>query len=216
MEYNSKIIENYNKILNLYIKYGSSDYIGENLTQIEHGIQCADVATNDTRLQQYDSYIRNCVIVASLLHDIGHLVGIECNEMEMKEDNGLNLGIVGHEGIGSNYLRECGMPELVCELVQSHVLAKRYLCTMQKSYYDNLSDASKATMKIQGGLMTPTEIKSFENSYRWELELKLFIREYDDKGKNSTISEKYNSIEKYKKEIIQALEDDEQLTFNNP
>jgi hypothetical protein len=73
------------------------------------------------------------------------------------------------------------MPFLICELVGSHVLAKRYLCTKKKLYYDKLSDASKETMKMQGGLMTPSEIMDFKLSVMPEL--KVYLREYDDLGK---------------------------------
>lgn len=197
-----------NKILDLYEKYGNSDYIGENITQIEHALQCAECAEKDPRMALYDNYIKNCVVVAALLHDIGHLVGLEKGEMEMKDEtvlNGTSLGIVGHEGIGSGFLKECGMPYLICELVGSHVQAKRYLCTISRYYYDKLSDASKETMKMQGGLMSPQELRDFKNSILPEL--KIYLREYDDLGKKIDIISinKPNSIEKYKKEIELAL-----------
>ena len=213
-------MNNIQKILDLYEKYGNNDYIGEHITQIEHALQCAECAETDPRMAIYDDYIKNCVIVAALLHDIGHLVGMEKGEMEMKmkmkdensinDENGVNgvgisLGIVGHEGIGSEFLKECGMPYLICELVGSHVQAKRYLCTISRYYYDKLSDASQETMKMQGGLMSPDELRDFKKSILPEL--KIYLREYDDSGKkidiiNTTIP---NSIEKYKKQIELAL-----------
>jgi predicted HD phosphohydrolase len=211
-----------NRIINLYVKYGASDYIGEGISQLEHALQCAECAEKDIRMQSYDDYIKNCMIVAALLHDIGHLIGMEMGEMQMKDVNifnGASLGIIGHENIGREYLQKCGMPFLICELVGSHVLAKRYLCTTKKQYYDKLSDASKETMKMQGGLMTPKEINDFKSSIMPEL--KIYLREYDDLGKqiyntdntdntDNTVNtenditrsiEKIYSIEKYKKYI---------------
>ena len=208
------------KILNLYNKYGSRDYIGEGLTQTEHAVQCAECAEKDIRLDNYDDYIKNCVIVAALLHDIGHLIGMENGDIEMKDAaifNGASLGIVGHEGIGRSFLKSCGMPYLVYDLVGSHVQTKRYLCTINKKYYDKLSDASKETMKMQGGLMTPAEIMDFKLSVMPEL--KVYLREYDDLGKqvddaasNADKDDKANNagnvvsgIEKYKKTIELSL-----------
>ena len=202
------------RILNLYVKYGSSDYIGENITQTEHALQCADCASHDLRLDSYDDYIKNCMIVAALLHDIGHLIGLENGDIEMRigssnicsSNIGNSLGIVGHEGIGRDFLRQCGMPLLVYELVGAHVQTKRYLCSTKKDYYNKLSDASKQTMALQGGIMSLEEIKQFNSSIHPEL--KVYLREYDDIGKqiidssNNTIS---NGITKYKKNIEISL-----------
>lgn len=190
------------KILNLYTKYGQTDYIGENITQIDHALQCAECAEKDMRLYEYDGYIRNCMIVAALLHDIGHLVGLETDELKMENENKECLGIVGHEGIGSNYLKECGMPFLVYELVKSHVQAKRYLASTNKSYYDKLSNASKQTMTLQGGFMTLDEIKAFNSSILPEL--KIILREYDDTGKTIPTTITHN-INKYKTHLELAL-----------
>jgi predicted HD phosphohydrolase len=172
------------KILALYEKWGASDYIGESITQAEHALQCAYMATNDSRIREYDDFTWKCVVVAALLHDIGHLVGLENGEMEMR-DNCASLGIVGHEGIGAAFLKECGMPSLVCDLVASHVASKRYLCTVREGYYEKLSDASKATMALQGGKMSYQEIADFRASRMYNL--KIYIREYDDTGKNTEI-----------------------------
>jgi predicted HD phosphohydrolase len=205
----SKVIST---ILSLYSKWGASDYIGESITQIEHALQCAQQATQDTRLLGYDNFIRNCVIVAALLHDIGHLIGLEHGDMEMRISSGIgirgracdecdscdecielktnaksvSLGIVGHEGIGAAYLKTLGMPRLVCDLVAGHVPAKRYLCTTRAGYYDALSDASKQTMLLQGGMMKDYELREFQSSVMPEL--KVFLREYDDKAKKTELN----------------------------
>jgi hypothetical protein len=178
------------KIIDLYTKWGASDYIGESITQIEHALQCARQAVLDSRLAGYDNFIRNCMIVAALLHDIGHLVGLENGELEMLlegEDAGsASLGIVGHEGVGSAFLNDIGMPSLVSELVAGHVPAKRYICTTRAGYYDSLSDASKQTMQLQGGLMNDDELCAFRCGVMPEL--KVYLREYDDAGKKKDMN----------------------------
>jgi predicted HD phosphohydrolase len=205
----SKIVS---RILELYTKYGANDYIGEHITQTTHALQCAELAEKDNRLDPYDIYIKNCMIVSALLHDIGHLIGLERGNMEMQSNSrsgsgsssGSSLGIVGHEGIGREFLKDCGMPFLVCELVGSHVQAKRYLCSTRKDYYAGLSDASKETMALQGGMMTLEEIKQFNSGVMPEL--KIYLREYDDLGKRiDIINNSFTGIEKYKKNIEIAL-----------
>lgn len=42
-------------------------------------------------------------------------------------DSTENVGRVGHEAIGAAYLRSLGFSETVCQLVDSHVAAKRYV-----------------------------------------------------------------------------------------
>jgi len=244
-----------NKIVNLYNKYGSFNYIGENITQIDHAIQCAEHAIHDIRLNKYTLYEKQCVIVAALLHDIGHLVGYEettnkntithmidadADNVGADADNAgadadnagadadadnagadadndythtnkkqkkQSLGIMNHELIGSNYLQKCGLPLIVCELVNSHVQSKRYLSTISKKYFDKLSNASKKTLVIQGGLMTPPELQIFKSSPL--AQLKILLREYDDTGKktygNDTGTLNKKTIENYKQYIEDIL-----------
>ena len=238
---NTTVNTTVNKIVNLYNKYGSFNYIGENITQIDHAIQCAEHAIHDIRLNKYTLYEKQCVIVASLLHDIGHLVGYEetTNKntiMHMidadadadadnagadadnadadndythtnKKQKKQSLGIMNHELIGSNYLQKCGLPLIVCELVNSHVQSKRYLSTISKKYFDKLSNASKKTLVIQGGLMTPPELQIFKSSPL--AQLKILLREYDDTGKktygNDTGTLNKKTIENYKQYIENIL-----------
>lgn len=49
--------------------------------------------------------------------------------MNLKSNNSNsteNVGRMGHETIGAEYLRSLGFSERVCRLVESHVPAKRY------------------------------------------------------------------------------------------
>ena len=180
--------EKISNILYLYTKWGASDYIGESITQVEHGLQCARLASLDPRLAGYDNFIYNCVIVAALLHDIGHLIGLEDGEMEMRVEgeNSSSLGIVSHECVGAVFLKNLGMPSLVCDLVAGHVPAKRYICTTREGYYDSLSDASKHTMQLQGGIMNSEELREFQSGVMPEL--KIYLREYDDASKKKDMN----------------------------
>lgn len=187
-------------ILELYAKYGTEEYdLSENITQAEHALQCASLAEADPRLSAYDRGTRTCVIVAALLHDIGHLIGIEMTSEGMTKD-GAALGITGHEGLGAAYLEQCGFPPLVYRLVSLHVPAKKYLCR-DPSYIQKLSAASQATLKLQGGAMDSDEAQNFRNDPLFNLAL--LIRDYDDNGKSTEPSRL--KMEQYKSLMILAI-----------
>jgi 2-amino-1-hydroxyethylphosphonate dioxygenase (glycine-forming) len=168
------------KIKNLIEKYGSNDYIGENISQKEHYLQCAMLAEKD-----------NCekeVIIGALLHDIGHLISIE-NNLEQ-------IGVYGaknHEKIGYDFAINYNLGKKIAHLIEYHVQTKRYLVTTDKNYYNNLSDASKKTLEKQGKMMNEKEIIEFNNNPYFKDDLK--IREYDDKAKLEDI--KLKSLDYY-------------------
>ena len=85
------------KIIDIYNKFGSKDYIGEKMTQTEHALQCAYYAKNNN----YDKDI----IISALLHDIGHLLDMQNPSETSKMDN---YGVAKHEELGAKYLSNCG------------------------------------------------------------------------------------------------------------
>jgi 2-amino-1-hydroxyethylphosphonate dioxygenase (glycine-forming) len=180
-----------NEIIQLFEQFGSRDYIGEPVSQIEHMSQCAALAEATEADEE--------VILAAWLHDIGHLCAYAFPELEAKYMD--EVGVVDHEKLGANYLRSKGFAEKVCSLVENHVAAKRYLTYFFPNYYDQLSDASKKTLTIQGGVMDKEEAKAFEadqlfNDY-------LLLRRWDDNAKkaNQTVP----SFTHYKQMIIDHL-----------
>jgi 2-amino-1-hydroxyethylphosphonate dioxygenase (glycine-forming) len=137
------------EIFNLYEKFGTADYIGEPVSQIEHMSQSAQLAMREGCSDE--------VILAAFFHDIGHL----CTSVaETRAMNG--YGIKSHEQIGSDYLRSKGFPENVARLVENHVQAKRYLTFKYPEYYTSLSEASRHTLNFQGGVMQAEEAAAFE------------------------------------------------------
>lgn len=188
------------KIIKIYIDYGNKDYIGENgVTQIQHALQAANYAKSS---QHSDKFTHYCVIAAAFLHDIGHLIGIDKNLPTMNDKDGSSLGIQFHEKVASEYLLSCGFPSLVCDLVESHVDCKRYLCTIDSDRKEKLSTASRKTLELQGGLMSKEETKIFESSPNFEL--KKFIRLCDDYGKIENFPPN-NQIEKEIEDIKSVL-----------
>jgi predicted HD phosphohydrolase len=52
-------------------------------------------------------------------------------------------------------------PGAVIDAIQRHVDAKRYLCATRPEYHDSLSEDSKRSLKLQGGIFTEQEAATF-------------------------------------------------------
>jgi len=156
------------EILNLYKQYGKADYIGEPVSQIEHMSQAAALAVQAKADDE--------VVVAAFFHDIGHICVQHDPQLKME-----SYGNKSHEQIGADFLREKGFPERVARLVENHVMAKRYLTYKQPEYFDQLSEASKQTLKFQGGVMSEKEAKDFESDSLFEASI--LLRKWDEAAK---------------------------------
>ena len=145
---------------------GDSEYGGENVTQLEHALQCAWLAEQAGATRE--------LVVAALLHDIGHL-------LHDLPDDAPDHGVDDHhENSGYRFLEKY-LPPAVTEPVRQHVAAKRYLCTVDETYQAQLSPPSLLSLKLQGGLMSPDELTEFRSSPFWQDSLQL--RRWDDLAK---------------------------------
>ncbi|MEO5890787.1 MAG: phosphonate degradation HD-domain oxygenase [Ferruginibacter sp.] len=158
------------EILSLYQRFGDEDYIGEPVSQIEHMCQCAQLA----EAGGYDEE----VILSAFFHDIGHLL-----EHVMPAGQMDGFGVVDHEKLGAEYLRQKGFSEKVARLVTSHVEAKRYLTYRYPEYFNQLSVASKRTLEFQGGVMTKEQAIEFEADELHPLYIQL--RRWDEQAKET-------------------------------
>lgn len=153
-------------ILNLFAERGAEEYMGEAVSMSQHMEQTAACAVADGADQS--------LIVAALLHDIGHFIG--GHPIEALE-NGLDNY---HETAGADYLAPY-FPASVTEPIRLHVAAKRYLCATDENYFGRLSEASVNSLNVQGGPMNAAEVRTFESSPFHGDAVKL--RLYDDDGK---------------------------------
>lgn len=155
-------------IATLFAQSGQDAYYGEPVTQLEHALQCAQLAEQAGADQE--------TVAAAFLHDIGHLLPAEAGVGYMD-----GYGTVDHEKLGADYLREQGFSEKVAQLIEHHVNAKRYLVFKKPEYFARLSEASLKTLEFQGGPMTPEEATAFEsNPYFREI---LQVRGWDEQAK---------------------------------
>jgi len=165
-----KIIKNY--------KTNKSLYIGEKVTMTEHMIQSAMLAEKNK--------CSSSLVCASLLHDYGHFILDDPNELVNNKEDGK------HEYVAHLYLKKYFKKNVV-EPIKIHVKAKRYLARNQK-YYKILSQASKVSLHLQGGVMSEQEAKKFEKERFFHDAIKL--RKFDEAAKKTDI--KMKNINDYK------------------
>jgi len=179
--------ETVQEIMSILQSGADKDYIGENISQLHHALQCAQRAK--------DAHADQETIIAALLHDIGHSVG------ENTAESMQGYGTMHHEKIGAQYVLEHGFSCKVAELIKGHVDAKRYLTYADKEYYRKLSDASKETLKMQGGQMTPAEAYAFEQDPLFEQ--KILMRTWDEQAKE--INATFAPLEMYYDMMLNTL-----------
>ena len=160
-------------------------YIGEKVTITEHMIQTAMLAE--------ESNSSSDLICSSLLHDYGHFILDNPDDLVKKRKDGK------HEDIGYGFLKKYFVRNVV-EPIKYHVKAKRYL-VRDKKYYQILSEASKVSLKLQGGIMSNNEAKEFENNKFFKNSIKL--RKFDEKAKKFGL--KIKSINEYENLLVSKL-----------
>jgi phosphonate degradation associated HDIG domain protein len=150
----------------LFRRRGAQSYFGESVSMLEHSLQTAHAG----QLAGAPA----ALIVAALLHDVGHLVeDVPDDILDWKAD-------ARHEEVGSGWLAARFGPEIY-EPVRLHVPAKRYLCAVDRSYFARLSAASVRTLGLQGGPMSAAEVATFERERFFADAVR--IRRWDDQGK---------------------------------
>jgi [1-hydroxy-2-(trimethylamino)ethyl]phosphonate dioxygenase len=155
------------QLFELYETLGSRNY-GESITQIEHALQSAALAR--------EAGASDVLMVAALFHDVGHLAldvqGESESELSSHDDD--------HEERGARILARLFGPR-VAQPVALHVTAKRWRCTREPAYHEQLSTASQATLIAQGGLLSEAECQRFEQHPGFDDAVAL--RTWDDSGK---------------------------------
>lgn len=149
--------------LALLLSRGGEAY-GERVTQLEHALQAAALAEAEGAPP--------ALVLAALLHDVGHLVAPDDPARRVTED-------LRHEDIGARLLARWYGPE-VTEPVRLHVAAKRVLAR-DAAYAAALSPASQDSLRLQGGPMTDAEAEAFSASSFSQDALRL--RRWDDEAK---------------------------------
>ncbi|MGZ5662821.1 MAG: phosphonate degradation HD-domain oxygenase [Usitatibacter sp.] len=130
----------------LFRDHGHIAYAGEGVSQLEHALQSAHGAERDGATPE--------LVTAALLHDLGHLLNLQG---ETPTQRGIDDQ---HQYFAIPFIRALFPPEVV-EAIRLHVDAKRALCALEPDYYEALSDDSKRSLTLQGGIFSPQETEAF-------------------------------------------------------
>ena len=133
-------------IKQLFAERGGEQYSGEPVTQLEHALQTAHQAETEGASDE--------LVTAALLHDLGHLL----------HDLGDTPSLRGvddvHQYRALPFLRGLFSDD-VLNAIKFHVDAKRYLCATRAEYHAALSEDSKRSLILQGGIFSANEAESF-------------------------------------------------------
>ena len=153
------------RVLTILEERGAGSYGGEAVTQLEHALQAAALASHEAA--------PDALVAAALLHDIGHLLDDADDVPSMPGDD-------RHEVRSAEFLRGAFV-EAVVAPVALHVAAKRYLCAIDPAYHAGLSAASVRSLAHQGGPLTPAECEQFRRQAYWDAAVR--VRRWDDLAK---------------------------------
>jgi phosphonate degradation associated HDIG domain protein len=152
-------------ILDLYERRGARMYGSEPVSQTEHALQCAMLAAEGGASTE--------LIVASFLHDVGHLIADLPHSLERETDD-------VHQYLPIPFLRG-NFSDAVLEPIRQHVDAKRYLCRVEAGYWEALSPASKHSLELQGGVFDTLSAERFlSRPFAWDA---IRLRRWDDAAK---------------------------------
>jgi [1-hydroxy-2-(trimethylamino)ethyl]phosphonate dioxygenase len=154
------------ELFSLFRAKGQGAYFGEAVTETEHALQCAHLAE--------ESGAGGELIVAALVHDVGHLLHDLGEDIADRGQDGR------HEECGAAWLATHFGPAVV-DPVRLHVSAKRYLCAVEPAYHAGLSPASRVSLALQGGPFTQCDVRQFEQEV-W-FRSAVAVRRWDDAAK---------------------------------
>lgn len=154
----------------LFAEHGDEQYSGEPVTQLQHALQTAYFAERDGADDE--------LITAALLHDLGHLL----------HDLGDTPSLRGvddvHQYRALPFVRGLFREE-VLNAIKLHVDAKRFLCAIQPGYHARLSEDSKRSLLLQGGVFSDVAAADFIRQPGAERAVQL--RLWDDAAKDASL-----------------------------
>jgi phosphonate degradation associated HDIG domain protein len=130
----------------LFGEHGHIEYAGEGVSQLEHALQSAHAAELEGATSE--------LVTAALLHDLGHMLN---PQGETPTARGIDDQ---HQYYALPFIRPL-FGDAVCEPIRLHVEAKRALCALEPDYYEALSEDSKRSLTLQGGIHTHAETDAF-------------------------------------------------------
>ena len=155
----------------LFARHGGEQYSGEPVTQLEHALQTAHLAEQ--------SEAGDALVTACLLHDLGHLLNYQGETPTLRGIDDT------HQYFALPFLRGLFSDD-VLEAIKLHVDAKRYLCNVDPGYHARLSDDSKRSLALQGGVFDDETAVAFL-ALRGARDA-VMLRQWDDLAKQAGLA----------------------------
>ncbi len=133
-------------IAEVFARRGGEQYSGEPVTQLQHALQTAQLAEA--------AGADDALVTAALLHDLGHLLQASGDTPSLRGVDDV------HQYAALPFLRGL-FTHTVLDAIKLHVDAKRYLCAVRAGYHDTLSEDSRRSLILQGGVFDADAAQRF-------------------------------------------------------
>ncbi len=130
----------------LFEQHGAAQYSGEPVSQLEHALQTACLAEQAGAGDE--------LVTAALLHDLGHLLNPQGETPTLR-------GVDDRHQFYALPLLRGLFSARVLGVIGGHVDAKRYLCATRPGYHAALSEDSKRSLLLQGGIFSSKQAEAF-------------------------------------------------------
>jgi predicted HD phosphohydrolase len=135
------------------------------INALDHALRCASLAQ--------EAGASDDLVMASLLHDVGHLLRDDFGVADMPPQRDR------HAMIGAGFLSLWFGPAIT-EPVRLHGEAKRFLCTVEPGYLGRLHAAARSSLALGGGPMSREEATAFAAGAH--AGAALLLRRWDDRA----------------------------------
>ncbi|KAJ2755970.1 hypothetical protein GGI19_001210 [Coemansia pectinata] len=151
-------------------------HIGGKMTRLDHALRAAQLANNDGADEE--------TTLATLLVNIGHLIPameqpiishFHYDTLDRLVDVAGNASVIDHGRVGGEYLRNLGFSDKTCELIESNVLAKRYLTTIDPDYLEpaDIPAGTPGASPHYSSLLSSTDMSEFEKDSLFKQKVQL-------------------------------------------
>ncbi|KAJ2756974.1 hypothetical protein GGI19_000424 [Coemansia pectinata] len=192
------------KVFELLETSGKKEHISGKMSQLDHALQAAHLAKSEGADEE-------TILAALMLNTGGISITIPKYDFEIgdrielhwngrarntsdtldKKQTVQSTVLYDHDNIATDYFLgdsvnwgELGFSNKTSELVESNVLAKRYLLTTDLTFQTGANDGNTVLISMKGGLLSPTEIHEFEKDPLFRQKVQL--AKWDDAAAKAT------------------------------
>ncbi|KAJ2862193.1 hypothetical protein GGH94_004424 [Coemansia aciculifera] len=154
------------KVFELLENSGKKEYVGGNMTQLDHALRVAYLAKREGADEE--TILAGLLLSAPRLSFEPALTNDSSNTRDKKQTVHRPTGQVPDFLTIDRYeaddfsVRKLGFSTKTCELVESNVMAKRYLSTIDPGYGDYTGSYTVIFDAVPRSPLSPTEMREFE------------------------------------------------------